>query len=149
MARLFRHGELGLVVLALLEREPMHGYQVLAELARVTGDTYVPSAGSVYPAIRGLRADGLIGATTAGRRSVYSLTDLGHRALAERGVQLAAFEQRTGVRIRAAGSLDAEVDRFAARVRALAPLLTVDDVARVLADATAALEASARATDPG
>jgi DNA-binding PadR family transcriptional regulator len=149
MTRLFRHGELGLVVLALLEREPMHGYQVLAELARVTGDAYVPSAGSVYPAIRGLRENGLIGATSVGRRSVYSLSDLGHRALAERGVELAALEQRTGVRIRAAASLDAEVDRFAARVRALAPLLAVDDVARVLADAIATLEASARPTSPG
>ena len=65
--RFFRHGELPLVVLALLEREPMHGYQVLGELTRRFGDVYVPSAGSVYPAIRALRDDGLVGATSATR----------------------------------------------------------------------------------
>jgi DNA-binding PadR family transcriptional regulator len=144
MARLFRHGELGLVVLALLEREPMHGYQVLAALARVTGATYVPSAGSIYPAIRGLRDDGLIGATASGRRSVYSLTDLGHRALRERGEELAAFEARTGILVRTAVSIDGEVDRFATRVRALAPLLATDDVARVLARASRELDELSR-----
>jgi DNA-binding PadR family transcriptional regulator len=151
VARLFRHGELGLVVLALLEREAMHGYQVLAALALLTGPTYVPSAGSVYPAIRGLRDEGLIGATAAGRKSVYSLTDLGHRALRARGEELAAFEARTGLPVRSATSVDAEIDRFAARIRALRSLVPAEAVSNVLDVAALQLEAAARewAARPG
>jgi DNA-binding PadR family transcriptional regulator len=144
VTRLFRHGELGLVVLALLEREPMHGYQVLAALGLLTGPTYVPSAGSVYPAIRGLRDEGLIGATAAGRKSVYSLTDLGHRALRARGEELAAFEARTGLPVRSATSVDAEIDRFATRIRALRSLLPAETVTNVLDAAAVQLEAAAR-----
>ena len=138
--RFFRHGELPLVVLALLEREPMHGYQILGELERVFVDAYVPSAGSVYPAIRTLRQGGLIGATTAGRRSVYSLTDLGHRELLDRGEELAALELRAGVRVRSATSVDGAVDRFAARVRAFAPSLDPVETEAVLADAAMRLQ---------
>ena len=148
MARLFRHGELGLVVLALLEREAMHGYQVLAALALLTGPTYVPSAGSVYPAIRGLRNEGLIGATAAGRKSVYSLTDLGHRALRARGEELAAFEARTGLPVRSATSVDVEIDRFATRIRALRSLIPPDVVENVHDAAASPLEAVARDSSP-
>ncbi|MEX2100505.1 MAG: PadR family transcriptional regulator, partial [Acidimicrobiia bacterium] len=121
--RFFRHGELPLVLLGLFEGEPMHGYQVLGELARVFGDAYKPSAGSVYPAIRALQQDGLIGAASAGRRSVYSLTDLGHRVLRDRGEELAAVEVRAGVHVRSATSVDGALDRFAARAHSLAELL--------------------------
>lgn len=142
--RFFRHGELPLVVLALLEREPMHGYQVLGELGRVFGDAYEPSAGSIYPAIRALRAEGLVGATTAGRRSVYSLTDLGHRALRERGEELAALEVRSGVRVRSATSVDGAIDRFAVRARALVEFLDPVETERLFAETTARLETLAR-----
>ena len=146
--RFFRHGELPLVVLALLEREPMHGYQVLGELSRVFGDAYEPSAGSVYPAIRALRQEGLIGATTAGRRSVYSLTDLGHRALRERGEELAALELRSGARVRSATSVDGAIDRFTARARLLAPLLDPLATEHLLAETATRLERLTNAPSP-
>ena len=142
--RFFRHGELPLVVLALLEREPMHGYQVLGELTRRFGDAYEPSAGSVYPAIRALRDDGLVGATSAGRRSVYSLTDLGHQTLQQRGEELAALEARTGVRLRAVTSVDGAIDRFAIRARLLAPMLDARAAERVLDEAARRLSELAK-----
>jgi DNA-binding PadR family transcriptional regulator len=138
--RFFHHGELPLVVLALLEREPMHGYQVLGELTRRFGDAYEPSAGSVYPAIRALRADGLVGATTSGRRSVYSLTDLGHQTLRARGEELAAVELRTGARIRLVTSVDGVIDRFAIRARLLAPMLDPRTTEHLLAETATRLE---------
>lgn len=161
--RFFRHGELPLVVLALLEHEPMHGYQVLGELGRVFGDAYHPSAGSVYPAIRTLRDNGLVGATSvgragatsvgragatsAGRRSVYSLTDLGHQTLRARGEELAALELRTGARVRLATSVDGAIDRFAMRAHLLAPLLDPSATEELLEETTTRLE---RLTDvPG
>jgi DNA-binding PadR family transcriptional regulator len=144
--RFFRHGELPLVVLALLEREPMHGYQVLGELARVFGDAYEPSAGSVYPAIHALRDEGLVGATTAGRRSVYSLTDLGHQTLRARGEELAALELRTGVRVRLVTSVDGAIDRFATRARLLAPLLDARATEHLLEETSTRLERLARSS---
>jgi DNA-binding PadR family transcriptional regulator len=169
--RFFRHGELPLVILALLEREPMHGYQVLGELGRVFGDAYQPSAGSVYPAIRTLRDNGLVGATSVGRagatsvgragatsvgragatsvgrRSVYSLTDLGHQTLRARGEELGALELRTGARVRLATSVDGAIDRFAMRAHLLAPLLDPRATEQLLEETTTRLE---RLTDaPG
>jgi len=145
--RFFRHGELPLVVLALLEREPMHGYQVLGELTRVFAGAYEPSAGSVYPAIRTLQQDGLVGASTDGRRSIYSLTDRGHQALRARGEELAALEVRTGVRLRAATSVDGMIDRFATRARLLAPRLDARATEQLLDETATRLEALSR--DPG
>ncbi|EUA73856.1 hypothetical protein I540_0264 [Mycobacteroides abscessus subsp. bolletii 1513] len=37
MARFFRHGELPLVLLALLAQRPMHGYELMSELSRLFG----------------------------------------------------------------------------------------------------------------
>jgi DNA-binding PadR family transcriptional regulator len=142
--RFLRHGELPLVVLALLEREPMHGYQVLGELTRVFAGAYEPSAGSVYPAIRALRQDGLVGASADGRRSVYSLTDRGHQTLRARGEQLAALEVRTGARLRVATSVDGVIDRFTTRARLLAPRLDARVTEQLLSEAAARLEALAR-----
>ncbi len=146
--RFFRHGELPLVLLALLEREPMHGYQVLGELTRVFAGAYEPSAGSVYPAIRTLQQDGLVGASTDGRRSIYSLTDRGHQALRARGEELAALEVRTGVRLRV-GDLGRRHDRPLrdARAAAGAAARCPRHRAAPQRDRDAALEALSR--DPG
>ena len=112
-SRFFRHGELALVVLALLERQPMHGYQLIAELEALFGDDYEPSTGTVYPAVRALADEGLVASSEQGRRAVYSLTAVGRRALDKRSEQLASLELRTGVRIRDA----AELDRLLVRAR--------------------------------
>lgn len=104
--RFFKHGELALVVLALLERAPMHGYQILAEIEDIFGDAYEPSTGTIYPAVRALAEEGLVTGSEDGRRAVYALTSIGRDALAQRGESLAALEERTGKRIRSGGELE-------------------------------------------
>jgi DNA-binding PadR family transcriptional regulator len=136
-ARFFKHGELALVVLALLERAPMHGYQLIAELDELFGDAYEPSTGTVYPAVRALEDEGLVTSAEIGRRAVYSLTAVGRRSLARRSEQLAALEVRTGVRIRSG----AELDRLLVRAREAAARVDVDKARVVLERAVEELEA--------
>ena len=116
-AHFFRHGELPLVILALLDVRPMHGYDLLAELADRFGPTYQPSPGSVYPAIAALQEEGLIHARPEGNRRVYDLTGAGRRALSTRRDRLNQIEARLGASLRAPHEVDALLDAFVADVR--------------------------------
>ena len=75
-------GDVRTAVLALLAEKPMHGYQIISEIAQRSGGTWKPSAGSVYPTLQLLADEGLISAEEADGRKTYSLTDAG-RAEAE------------------------------------------------------------------
>src|SRR5882724_7541 len=99
-SRFFRHGELPLVLLTLLSDRPMHGYEVMSELARLFGPRYKPSPGSVYPAVEALEAEGLIDGHTQDGRKTYRATTTGNQAVAKRADALAALEVRTGTRVR-------------------------------------------------
>jgi len=129
--RFFRHGELPLVLLALLAERPMHGYDLMAELGRLFAPHYRPSPGSVYPAVEALEAEGLISPQDDDGPRVYQLTSLGEQALETRRDALAAVELRTGMRVGQRGTVDAVLDRFASQVRGLAGRLdpnTLEDV---------------------
>ncbi len=119
--RFFHHGELPLVLLALLAERPRHGYELMAELTRRFGPRYRPSPGSIYPAIEALESEGLIEGHVAdgGGKTVYANTPAGDEALQLRGELLAALELRTGVRFGGEDSLEPLLARFKAR---LAPL---------------------------
>lgn len=132
--RFFRHGELPLVILSLLERKPMHSYQLLVELQYLFGDDYEPSTGTVYPAVTALKEQRLI-YSKQGSPTVYTLTELGRNVLKGRQDLLAELELRTGARILANGSIDIALDRFAAKVRSLAKELEVDTIQETLSRA--------------
>lgn len=120
MPRFFRHGELPLVVLALLDEKPMHSYGLLVELDRRFGDQYEPSTGTIYPAVSALAQEKLIepAATNGdGRGDVYQLTNTGRAALSERAELLTRLELRTGVKVRRDADLDSMLQRFGERVR--------------------------------
>jgi DNA-binding PadR family transcriptional regulator len=130
--RFFRHGELPLVILSLLERKPMHSYQLLVELQYLFTDDYEPSTGTVYPAVTALKEQGLISSSKGGSPTVYTLTDTGRKVLQERRELLAELELRTGARILANGSIDSALGRFSAKVHSLAGHLDVDTIEDVL-----------------
>jgi DNA-binding PadR family transcriptional regulator len=135
-SRFFRHGELHLVVLALLEHRPMHGYELMAELTRLFGPTYRPSAGSIYPAVESMEAEGLIVGQPSGERRVYELTDAGRTALATREPTLVDLEVRTGTRVRNGTTLASALSRFTRRVEVVAHRLD-PTAAEALLDRTA------------
>ena len=115
----FQYGELPLVLLAVLATGPRHGSELMHELGRLFGPAYTPSAGSVYPAVSALEAEGLIESEANGARRSYRLTPAGETALDERRGLLAEIEIRTGVRVGPSGDLTDAVERFARRVAAL------------------------------
>lgn len=82
LGRLFEHGDLRFVILALLEEQPRHGYELIKELEERTGGAYRPSAGVIYPTLALLEDEGLIrpaGGETG--RKLYEVTDEGRAAL--------------------------------------------------------------------
>lgn len=138
--RFFRHGELPLVLLALMTDRPMHGYEVMTELTRLFGPQYRPSPGSVYPAIEALKAEELLQGHTKDGRTTYKATPAGTAALAERADNLAALEVRTGARLRRSESLEPTLARFTARLAPLSGRIDADAVAAVLDRAATEIE---------
>ncbi|MEU7553647.1 helix-turn-helix transcriptional regulator [Streptomyces sp. NPDC044571] len=92
MPPVFAHGRLRLYLLKLLDEAPRHGYEVIRLLEERFQGLYAPSAGTVYPRLAKLEAEGLVTHATEGGRKVYSITDAGRAELADRGGELAALE---------------------------------------------------------
>nr|WSX22840.1 helix-turn-helix transcriptional regulator [Streptomyces tubercidicus] len=92
MPPVFAHGRLRLYLLKLLDEAPRHGYEIIRLLEERFQGLYAPSAGTVYPRLAKLEAEGLVTHTTEGGRKVYSLTDAGRAELADRGGELAELE---------------------------------------------------------
>jgi len=76
-------GDIRAAILVLLAEEPMHGYQIIQELAERTGGVWRPSPGSVYPTLQQLEDEELVRETASdsGKR-VYELTDAGREQAA-------------------------------------------------------------------
>ena len=79
-------GTLDLLLLKLLELEPLHGWAISLRLKSLSGDVLQVSEGSLYPALHKLEQEGWIKAewkqTENNRRAkFYSLTRLGRKQL--------------------------------------------------------------------
>lgn len=76
-------GDIRAAIFALLAEQPMHGYQIIQELAERTGGVWRPSPGSVYPTLQQLEDEDLVRETASetGKR-VYELTDAGREQAA-------------------------------------------------------------------
>ena len=81
--RLRQH--LDAVLLAVLADGPAHGYALIQEVRRRSGETFDLAEGTLYPALHRLEGAKLVTSSwekAAGRRRrVYTLTKRGHRAL--------------------------------------------------------------------
>ncbi|MFR9674222.1 helix-turn-helix transcriptional regulator [Streptomyces sp. TR06-5] len=92
MPSVFAHGRLRLYLLRLLDEAPRHGYEVIRLLEERFQGLYAPSAGTVYPRLAKLEAEGLVSHSTEGGRKVYALTDAGRAELAARQDELTELE---------------------------------------------------------
>lgn len=82
--RLLEHGDLRMLVLALLAEKARHGYEVMRDLEDRTGGAYRPSPGVIYPTISLLEDEGFIAQIASdGGRKAFEATEAGRRALAE------------------------------------------------------------------
>lgn len=78
MHRLFEHGDLRVVLLALLNKTPSHGYELIKAIEEASSGLYVPSPGVIYPTLTLLEEQDFVTpvATGNGRKS-YQITDAG------------------------------------------------------------------------
>ncbi len=139
--RFFGHRELHVVLLALLAERPMHGYELMGELGDRFGPTYRPSAGSVYPALESLAAEGLIKPQAKSDPTTYALTPVGETALSNRSGDLVKVEQRTGVSLGTVAPIEAALARVTATARCVSRVVDGGHVARLLAETAERLEA--------
>jgi DNA-binding PadR family transcriptional regulator len=93
MTAVFRHGALRLYLLKLLGDQPRHGYEVISLLEDRFLGMYAPSAGTVYPRLAKLEAEGLVEHEENDGRKVYSLTDAGREELARSQEALQSLEK--------------------------------------------------------
>ena len=93
--RMFDGGDLKLLVLQVLSRQPSHGYEVIKAIGEQVGGDYSPSPGTIYPLLTMLEDLGLAeAAATEGSRRQYALTEAGRAHLAEQAEALARIEAR-------------------------------------------------------
>jgi transcriptional regulator len=80
-------GTLSLLILSLLSRKPMYGYEIAATVRGETDGAFDWTEGSLYPSLHRLERNGLVTGRWEGepgtrRRRYYSLTDAGRETLA-------------------------------------------------------------------
>ncbi len=68
-------------MLAVLNEEPMHGYQIMQELEERSGGAWQPSPGSIYPTLQQLADEGLISSSSVDGKNVFHLTEDGASAV--------------------------------------------------------------------
>jgi DNA-binding PadR family transcriptional regulator len=82
--RLFGPGDLRLVLMALIEQQPRHGYELIKAIEELFGGAYAPSPGAVYPTLSLLEDQGQLASTAdEGGKRVFSLTEAGRAWLDE------------------------------------------------------------------
>jgi DNA-binding PadR family transcriptional regulator len=83
-ARMFGHGDLRLVLLALIAEKPRHGYDLIRAIEEKFGGAYAPSPGAVYPTLTMLvEQDHLQSEEVGGGKKLYTITPEGLAFLAQ------------------------------------------------------------------
>lgn len=131
-------GDVRAAVLALLAEQPMHGYQIISEIAERSGGSWKPSAGSVYPTLQLLADEGLIEAEEQNGRKTYSLTDAGRAATESDAGKQTPWEtsaSRPGAHVAALPKAGMELAAAAAQVGRTGTPEQVEQAVAILADA--------------
>lgn len=82
-------GTLSLLILSLLSRKSMYGYEIAATVHKDTAGAFTWREGSLYPNLHKMQADGLITGEweekeTGRKRRYYHITKKGRAALSEK-----------------------------------------------------------------
>jgi DNA-binding PadR family transcriptional regulator len=90
-------GHLDALLLAIVAREPAHGYAILERLREQSGGAFDLPEGTIYPALHRLEKAGLLASSWAPgatrRRRVYKITPKGTRALGSGRDEWRTFSQ--------------------------------------------------------
>lgn len=82
-------GSISIMILSLLAKKNMYGYQMMQELKVISKDTFELKEGTLYPLLHGLEKDGAIESywfdTEEGRRrKYYKITEDGRELLKQK-----------------------------------------------------------------
>ncbi|MBO9877458.1 PadR family transcriptional regulator [Xanthomonas sp. D-99] len=99
-ARPLEHGDLRLLLLALIAERPRHGYELMRQIAALFKGLYTPSAGAIYPALAQLEAAGWVHTDLDAGRKRYQVTAAGSDYVARQRDALDAALARTHRRAR-------------------------------------------------
>ncbi len=94
-ARLFDYGEMRLLLLSLIADKPSHGYELIKAVEELTGGSYTPSPGLIYPTLSWLDDMDYVYVETrdSGRKS-YRLSAEGQEYLAGQASALEELRAR-------------------------------------------------------
>lgn len=94
--RMFGHGDLKLLLLALIEQQPRHGYELIRLIEEMFHGHYSPSPGAIYPTLTMLEELGHAQVENEqGGRKLYAITDVGRAFLDENRAAVEAVMSRT------------------------------------------------------
>ena len=83
--------DLQLLLLALLDQRPRHGYDLIKAIEEQSNGFYSPSPGVIYPALTYLEEAGQAVPEAEGTRKLYRLTEAGRAQLADRRAEADAI----------------------------------------------------------
>lgn len=92
--RMFEAGALRLVILHLLQAHPRHGYEMIKAIQELTGGSYSPSPGVIYPSLTLLEDLGQVAVSEQAGKKQYTLTEAGQQALTEQQEALSRILQK-------------------------------------------------------
>ncbi|HEX7815611.1 PadR family transcriptional regulator [Dyella sp.] len=94
--RMFGHGDLKLLLLALLEQQPRHGYEMIRTIEEMFHGHYSPSPGAIYPTLTMLEEMGhSVVQSEQGGRKLYAITNDGRAFLDQNRAAVDAMMERT------------------------------------------------------
>ena len=111
MSAVFSHGRLRLYLLKLLDEGAKHGYELIRLLENRFHGLYAPSAGTIYPRLARMEADGLITHTASGGRKVYEITSEGRAELGRRSSEVAELESEIHASVADLAELAEEIEQ--------------------------------------
>lgn len=88
------HGDLRLLLLALIAEQPRHGYDLIAEIEQRSGGAYKPSPGVMYPALSIIQDMGLAKVRKTDGKRVFYITEAGEAELEANAETIAKIEDR-------------------------------------------------------
>lgn len=82
-------GSIDILLLSLIEKEDLYGYEIAKRLKEKSNDLYSIGEGTLYPALQRLEKQNLIKAywgdsESGGRRKYYSITEEGKKELSKK-----------------------------------------------------------------
>jgi len=89
-------GSTVILVLSLIDREPMYGYQMIQEIENQSSGIFKFKEGTLYPILHSLEADGMIesywwGNDGSRQRKYYRITNKGNQSLKEKQQEWVTF----------------------------------------------------------